>query len=121
VLAIASVLSPVLERTLRANVARFRHLGDPRKAIDSLALRRITIDGAAYLLTSSRAANPLEVVRFLAPFDPLVWDRRRFEHLWGWAYRFEAYTPKAKRVRGYYATVSWAGRTSRRTESILVL
>jgi uncharacterized protein YcaQ len=43
------------------------------------------------------------VVRILAPFDPLVWDRRRFEHLWGWPYRFEAYTPAAKRVRGYYA------------------
>lgn len=44
-----------------------------------------------------------ERVRWLAPFDPVVWDRRRFELLWGWAYRFEAYTPKAKRVRGYYA------------------
>ena len=42
-------------------------------------------------------------MRLLAPFDPLVWDRRRFEHLWGWAYRFEAYTPAPKRVRGYYA------------------
>ncbi len=42
-------------------------------------------------------------VRLLAPFDPLVWDRRRFEHFWGWAYRFEAYTPQAKRVRGHYA------------------
>ncbi len=44
-----------------------------------------------------------DAVRLLAPFDPVVWDRRRFEMLWGWAYRFEAYTPPAKRVRGYYA------------------
>ena len=42
-------------------------------------------------------------VRLLAPFDPVVWDRRRFESLWGWAYRFEAYTPAARRVRGHYA------------------
>jgi uncharacterized protein YcaQ len=46
---------------------------------------------------------PGETVRLLAPFDPLVWDRRRFELLWGWAYRFEAYTPVKQRVRGYYA------------------
>jgi uncharacterized protein YcaQ len=46
---------------------------------------------------------PADVVRLLAPFDPVVWDRRRFEMLWGWAYRFEAYTPAKKRTRGYYA------------------
>ena len=44
-----------------------------------------------------------DVARFLAPFDPVVWDRDRFEQFWGWAYRFEAYTPAPKRVRGYYA------------------
>jgi uncharacterized protein YcaQ len=44
-----------------------------------------------------------DAVRLLAPFDPVVWDRRRFELLWGWAYRFEAYTPVPKRQRGYYA------------------
>ena len=43
------------------------------------------------------------VVRLLAPFDPVVWDRRRFELLWNWPYRFEAYTPLAKRRFGYYA------------------
>jgi uncharacterized protein YcaQ len=42
-------------------------------------------------------------LRLLAPFDPVVWDRLRFEIFWGWAYRFEAYTPAPKRVRGYYA------------------
>ena len=46
---------------------------------------------------------PERAVRLLAPFDPIVWDRRRFELLWGWAYRFEAYTPIKKRTRGYYA------------------
>ncbi len=42
-------------------------------------------------------------VRLLAPFDPVVWDRKRFTHFWGWDYRFEAYTPAKKRIRGYYA------------------
>jgi uncharacterized protein len=49
------------------------------------------------------ATEPHEVVRLLAPFDPVVRDRWRFEMLWGWGYRFEAYTPATKRKRGYYA------------------
>jgi len=50
-----------------------------------------------------RGAAVDDSVRLLAPFDPIVWDRRRFELFWGWAYRFEAYTPLAKRKLGYYA------------------
>jgi uncharacterized protein len=61
-----------------------------------------------------------ETVRLLAPFDPLVHDRARFEVLWGWTYRFEAYTPAAKRKLGYYAMpllwrdsiVGWANLTA---------
>ena len=49
-----------------------------------------------------RALAP-EVVRLLAPFDPVVHDRTRFELLWGWVYRFEAYTPVPRRKLGYYA------------------
>ena len=48
------------------------------------------------------AAAP-DTVRLLAPFDPVVWGRPRFELLWGLACRFEAYTPQAKRQLGYYA------------------
>jgi uncharacterized protein len=44
-----------------------------------------------------------DTVRLLTPFDPVVWDRDRFEILWGWQYRFEAYVPAAKRRLGYYA------------------
>ncbi len=46
---------------------------------------------------------PDHTVRLLTPFDPVVWDRRRFEILWDWTYRFEAYTPAPKRKLGYYA------------------
>ena len=46
---------------------------------------------------------PNDRVRLLGPFDPVVWDRRRFQILWGWAYRFEAYTPVLRRKLGYYA------------------
>jgi uncharacterized protein YcaQ len=50
-------------------------------------------------------------VRLLAPFDPIVWDRTRFELFWNWAYRFEAYTPVAKRKLGYYALpLLWRNR-----------
>ncbi len=52
---------------------------------------------------ASRRHAVADSVRLLAPFDPVVWDRRRFETFWGWAYRFEAYTPAPQRVRGYYA------------------
>jgi len=62
-----------------------------------------------------------DTVRLLAPFDPVVWDRRRFELLWDWAYRFEAYTPEPKRKLGYYAlpllwrdrVVGWANVSAR--------
>jgi len=52
---------------------------------------------------ASRRHAPDAAVRLLAPFDPVVWDRLRFELFWGWAYRFEAYTPAPKRKLGHYA------------------
>ncbi|MDM4769926.1 crosslink repair DNA glycosylase YcaQ family protein [Solimonas sp. SE-A11] len=52
---------------------------------------------------ASSRHGPLERVYLLAPFDPVAWDRRRFEQFWGWAYRFEAYTPAPKRRYGHYA------------------
>ena len=52
---------------------------------------------------SSRRWRVEPEVRLLTPFDPVVWDRQRFELFWGWQYRFEAYTPAPKRKLGYYA------------------
>jgi uncharacterized protein YcaQ len=52
---------------------------------------------------ASRRWRPDDAVRLLTPFDPVVFDRQRFETFWGWPYRFEAYTPAPKRKLGYYA------------------
>jgi uncharacterized protein YcaQ len=70
---------------------------------DSVA--RATVDGVEYLWPADdpEPDEARDEVRLLAPFDPLVWDRRRFGHLHGWDYRFEAYTPARKRRFGYYA------------------
>lgn len=41
-------------------------------------------------------------MRLLSPFDPLVRDRARCLRLFGFDYRFEAFTPEPKRRYGYY-------------------
>ncbi|MFN2513906.1 MAG: DNA glycosylase AlkZ-like family protein [Pyrinomonadaceae bacterium] len=65
-------------------------------AEDPLIQSGATTEGRPYNLNH-------DTVRFLAPFDPVVHDRARFQLLWGWIYRFEAYTPVTKRKLGYYA------------------
>ena len=51
-------------------------------------LRRDIVDGVSYVSPggASTSGEAPRLVRFLAPFDPVVWDRARFEHLWGWPY-----------------------------------
>ncbi len=113
VLLIAGILAPLPERSLRATLQHLAHAAPALEGrhsvvtqlLESGELSSALIDDLRYVWPATRPnrAQPDEVVRFLAPFDPLVWDRRRFEHLWGWSYRFEAYTPLAKRKLGYYA------------------
>lgn len=51
------------------------------------------------------AARPRRPGRalLLAPLDPLIYDRKLARTLWNFDYTWEAYTPPAKRRRGYYA------------------
>ena len=96
----------VLVRRLRYAVPQW--LGELQRTLER-ARRRLglaRVDGIDWYLPADRAygsGHEEDVVRLLAPFDPVVWDRRRFELLWGWAYRFEAYTPVVRRKLGYYA------------------
>jgi hypothetical protein len=52
--------------------------------------------------TGGPAAGEPQGVAFVAPLDPLVWDRRKLRELWGFDYLWEVYTPVAKRRWGYY-------------------
>ncbi len=131
VMLVARILAPVSAVSLRGALSltarRNPGLG-PLAPVVAAALKageleRAEIDGESYLwpaLDGGWRHRPApRDVRFLAPFDPVVWDRRRFEHLWGWAYRFEAYTPPGRRTFGYYAmpllwgddVVGWANVT----------
>lgn len=54
------------------------------------------------LTNALRPPLPLPVAHFLAPLDPLVYDRDRNLDLWNFEYTWEVYTPAARRRWGYY-------------------
>ena len=110
---VAGKYGPLPAASLSSVVRRLRYAvpqwaGELDRALQR-AKRRLAharVDGVDWYWppeTGIGAAEPDDRVRLLAPFDPVVWDRRRFEILWGWPYRFEAYTPVSRRQFGYYA------------------
>ena len=104
--------APLPSTSLMPLVRRLRYAAPQWRARLPLAIRRARtrlaqtrVDGVDWYWPEDEgvAGEVRDEVRLLAPFDPIVWDRHRFELFWAWAYRFEAYTPVAKRQRGYYA------------------
>jgi uncharacterized protein YcaQ len=95
-----------LVRRLRYAVPQWAGELDRTLARARRRLAHARVEGVDWYWPAEQTARPDvadDVVRLLTPFDPIVWDRRRFEILWGWAYRFEAYTPISRRKLGYYA------------------
>ena len=45
---------------------------------------------------------PKARLEFLAPLDPMLWDRKLVEAVFGYRYSWEIYTPVSKRKYGYY-------------------
>jgi uncharacterized protein YcaQ len=107
--------APLPERSLAELVSHLRggapQWAEGRRAALARAkqrLQRASVGGVTWFWPegenpASKRHAPPESVRLLTPFDPVVWDRRRFELFWLWPYRFEAYTPAEKRKLGYYA------------------
>jgi len=86
----------------------------------------VEIEGVRYhaLPTFFEAAEtPLpdtdrETMHFLAPLDPLLWDRQALAQLFGFDYVWEVYKPQAQRKWGYYVLpVLYQGRFVGRFDS----
>lgn len=85
--------------------------GPRKEAIDALIatgdLVAVNVDGVAAHATpaflSALDSPSLEPrVRFIAPLDQLIWDRKMVAHLFDFDYSWEIYIPEAKRRWGYY-------------------
>ena len=76
---------------------------------EDMPLMRAVLDGTADM----RAR-----LEFLAPLDPMLWDRKLIEALWDYRYSWEIYTPPAKRKYGYYVLpMLWGERFAGRIEA----
>ena len=53
----------------------------------------------ASVTEATSGTNPTTI---LSPFDPLTWNRDRALRMFDFDYRIEIYTPKPKRIYGYY-------------------
>jgi uncharacterized protein YcaQ len=110
---VVNIYAPLPGASLAYYVRRLRYAAPQWQRGITAALRRAQarlaqarVEGVDWYWPNEenpRRAPAPETVRLLAPFDPVVHDRTRFELLWGWVYRFEAYTPASKRKLGYYA------------------
>jgi uncharacterized protein YcaQ len=81
--------------------------------VDDGTLIRVAVEGmrhTRYLLADEEpileaATEPFRdtpAVTFMAPLDPLIWDRRLLRELFGFDYVWEVYVPAARRRHGYY-------------------
>ena len=105
------------------------------------AIRKTEVEGIrhpVYFLTEdltlveavlSDAIDSRSRLEFLAPLDPMLWDRKLIEAIWDYQYSWEIYTPAEKRRFGYYVLPmlygeKMAGRieasADRKTETLVV-
>jgi uncharacterized protein YcaQ len=97
------IYAPLPDKSLSSLVRQLRFAvpqwhGELKSALQRAKQRlsHTRVDGVDWYWPAEEGvarSAPQDTARLLTPFDPVVWDRARFELLWGWVYRFEAYTP----------------------------
>ena len=78
----------------------------------------LTDDSALMEAVTAGTIDQKPRLEFLAPLDPMLWDRKLIEALWDYRYSWEIYTPAEKRKYGYYVLpMLWGSRFIGRVEA----
>jgi uncharacterized protein YcaQ len=75
-----------------------------RELVDAGELIPVRVEGVKQQSYRWHQAKdrPISAQALLSPFDPLIWNRDRTHHLFGFFYRISIYTPAPQRIHGYY-------------------
>ena len=96
----------IREMDPETRVHAFEQLAEEGKIIrihvEGISSRFYILSGDLDLLYRAKEPSLSRRLEFLAPLDPMLWDRKLIEKIFDYTYTWEIYVPKEKRQYGYY-------------------
>ena len=82
---------------------------NPQLLVDELVEERrlepVQVEGwkrTGYVIPDVRVPASIDTRAIVSPFDPILWERKWTNAVFGFAYQIEIYVPAPKRIHGYY-------------------
>jgi uncharacterized protein YcaQ len=73
--------------------------------VEAGRLERVRIEGwsrTAFMAAEARVPRSVDARAIVSPFDPVLWERKWTQAVFGFEYQIEIYVPGPKRIHGYY-------------------